>query len=288
MMIPSIEYYYDLAFNDKLESILSKFINNQALLDDGYEYLSEHNVYIKHDLSVLENKEPNFIITSIDTSKYLGFNLKSQRKILYLDIRSLTQTNNENELKKFLDEFLSIYLKVETLQNIYYFTIILAELKLIIEDVKIQFKNKIENHPIFNKIRVVEYSNNYFECKDLPFSFFEKLYDTTYELDLIDDVVISQQDFIDVFTSEEPSKTALIKFIKSNLIVAYYLKGIEPFFNNLNGVTIEKSKCFLNKQNKPLTATDLYAALSRGKDKNIDYYNRIDSRISKLKESYLK
>ena len=72
------------------------------------------------------------------------------------------------------------------------------------------------------------------------------------------------------------------------MIVAYFLESLKPFFYGFNHATIEKSNVFVNKQNKPLKSTDIYASLSRGKDKNQIYKTKIDLMVSELKKQYLK
>ena len=79
-----------------------------------------------------------------------------------------------------------------------------------------------------------------------------------------------------------------IIFNSKNHLIAHYLKEIEPFFNNLNSSTIEKSKCFYNKQGKLLTSTDLYTSLSRNKNNNLEYIKKITYQIHILQKAYLR
>ena len=103
---------------------------------------------------------------------------------------------------------------------------------------------------------------------------------------MIDDSLVTEEMFIDVLTSIKPANESTITFIKTNPIVACYLKGIEIFFNNLNSVTIENSNCFINKNGKSINRSDLYAAKSRGGTYPI--FQDIKDGIDELVEEYLK
>jgi hypothetical protein len=116
--------------------------------------------------------------------------------------------------------------------------------------------------------------------------FLNKLYDVAIKLNLVDDRDTSEEMFLEVFMSPKPSTK--IKFNKANLPIALFLKEIEPFFEDLNATTIEKSNCFLNKQGKLITSTDIYATLSRNKEKRTSHLDKIQSEINLLKKQYLK
>jgi hypothetical protein len=290
MEITGIDFYFNVAFNNEIANILTSFDNNKKLLNSGFEYLKEYDYYLKDEM-VIDGDNPKFVMTIIDKEKFFQQILIAKREILLNELNYTIQNSEGRNLKfaltKFLDKLLIIINKVETVKEAPYFNQFNSELKIIIKDIKILISSIIQSHHIFKKIMEVNTALSFFQCKDLSRTFFEKLYEVTYTLDLIDDTIVSEESFIDVLTSNKPSEDSKIEFIKSNPIVAYYLKKIEPFFNNFNAVTIENSGCFYNKQNKLIKASDLYTALSRASAMNQVDFNRIDIQIDKLKTSYL-
>ncbi|MCF1420847.1 DUF6617 family protein [Mangrovimonas futianensis] len=273
--------YFEIAFNNGLYEIFSSYLNNKELLENGFEYLSQHDYYLKDEM-VIDEDQPVFEMTIIDRPKFL-------QRILDKEKKEFLDTIKKEDIKVSFDELLSIYDKIETLVEKDYFEIVINHLNELIKDVKVLYAPKyIEHHKIFNKIKELNSSLSYFQCLDLPYSFYEELYEVTYILDLIDDVIVSETDFIGTLIVEKGDKTNGISFIKSNPIVAHYLREIEPFFKNFNATTIESSGLFFNKQGKPLKSSDLYAALSRGKSSNQDKFNRISKEIETLKNTYLK
>lgn len=290
MGIKGLDFYFNIAFNSELANILSSFYNNNELINNKFKYIEEYDYYWKNEM-VVDGDNPKFIVTTIDKEKYFQQILINKKKTLLTELNSIIQ-NSENGnlkfiLKKFLDQLLMIINKVETVKEEVYLNHLYSELNLIIKDIKILFLPIVQNHDIYKKILEVNTTLSFFQCKDLPRSFFVKLYEITYNLNLIDDVIVSEESFIDVLTSPRTLVNSKIEFIKSNPIVAYYLKKVEPFFNNFNAVTIEESKWFYNKQNKQLKASDLYVALSRASETNQDEFNRIDIQIEQLKKTYL-
>jgi len=280
MSTSCLNIYHEIAFLKGMDKIMGKFLPNEQLEKQGFTYLKQYDYYIKDEM-VVDGDDPVFHMTIINRENYLKSELLKVRE--YIITSSILE---ENTLLEFLDELASIISKVEIRKDELYFNIVYQELLDLTGDIKLRSGSKIKNHAIFNKIRRINSSLSYFQCKDLPSSFIADLYNTTYSLDLIDDVIVSEEDFYKTFTAPEPKDEIL--FRKANTIVAFYLKAIEPFFDNLNAVTIETSKCFLNKQGKKLNSTDLYTSLSRGKNKNTSYKYKIEQAIQLLKDIYLK
>jgi hypothetical protein len=266
-----LSFYYDLAFNDELEKVLSAFLNNSTLIND------------------LVLDEPNGDDSDIlDRDKYFKNILAEKKKDLYQSIKDDTSKGERKSILTIcFDELLIIINKIEYLKEEEHYNYVYSDLKTIISDLKLQYNSVIGHHAVFNKIRVVNTTLSYFQCKEeLPINFFQKLYILTYELDLIDDSLVTEEMFIDVLTSIKPANESTITFIKTNPVVACYLKGIEIFFNNLNSVTIENSNCFINKNGKSINRSDLYAAKSRGGTYPI--FQDIKDGIDELVEEYLK
>ncbi len=278
------KFIEDLIFYNSINSVLDLFYT-QTIITENYNLIIERNKDFIFESWVGKNDTSDLI----DYNKHFKLVLNYITKKSFECLENLEESNKKIFLNAQLNLMFSCINKIESEELNDFKVVILNTLFTIVSDIQLKFSHLISYHKVFIKIQDNSTNiNSIFQPKpEIKISFFKELHTLLIELDLIDDVVVDEDVFLDVFTSNRPQTISEIIFIKPNPIVAYFLKEIEPFFNNLNGVTIEKSKCFLNKQNKPLKATDLYTALSRGNDKNKDFLNRIDARISKLKETYL-
>ncbi|HFG0566268.1 hypothetical protein [Flavobacterium psychrophilum] len=252
---------YKLALERNEKFIFEAWLNKHDI-SDMIHYENYLNVVLKYNYEdAFENL--NYSLSKLNDEETTIF-FKKQLNILNSLIKKLAESDKNQEIK--------------------------ATLLQIISDIDNRFSHIHIAHPVFKNL-IPETENIYslFQLKDgIKRSFFEKLYDASIALDLIDDIEIREEDFIEVFTSPNPISTSKIKFTKPNATVAIFLKELESFFGNFNATTIEKSKFFLNKQGKVLTSTDLFTALSRNKDKeNIDLI-KIQNEINKLKKQYLK
>lgn len=281
-------YLDDIIFFDGLKSVMDSFLGNAKLLEKGYDFYPDLDSYNKFDLhESVGSIEPLMTVHTIDRNGFLEQYLNNSKLTLFTQLKKI-----ENEID-FKDQLSKVYnhlnscIKKHSYSESNYVDIIDKHLYELVKDLKIKFPI-IEFHKVF---RVLSDQNGYisfFQFKDLKATFFEQLYETTYKLDLIDDIEVSEDVFYDVFTCSKPNPEQKIVFRAKNYLVAYFLKEIEPFFNNLNSVTIEKSKCFYNKQGKPLTSTDLYTSLSRNKGKELDSIKKIHFHLDSLKKAYLK
>lgn len=284
----SLEYLQDIFFNDGISTLMGTYLENQNLLQQGFEYDSQHDNYVKFDL--IENtlsSEPDVVADVVDRDKFFEYHLGGKKKEL---LHYLKQ-------KEFDDKFLSILLEVYDMLDTCFkklnhlntkYNFVLDEyLTALIKDLKILFP-VVDNHKVFRMLNKNRGDKSFFQYKDLKASFFGDLYEVAFNLDLIDEFEVPEDTFYDVFTSAKFNTDNKIVFLKKNHLVAYFLKEIEPFFNNLNSVTIEESKSFCNKQGKIFTSQDLYTSLSRNKDKNLDHIREIKNEILLLKKKYLK
>jgi hypothetical protein len=283
-----LEFFNQLLFFDGLKLVLKSFYTENAFTH-GYRFLN-----VENSNSIFTAWVKNDDITNmIHIERYLEKVLKLNSKLAFDSLNKSLAKMEELEAKKFLIHQLnllySLIVKYDTDENNTH-PEIRTELISIISDINIRFSHYNLTHKAFRKL-----TNNhdsvfsFFQVKsEITASFFEKLYDVATSLDLIDDVETSEDLFIEVFTSAKPEPESKIKFIKPNLPIAFFLKEIEPFFDNFNSRTIEKSRSFLNKQGKVLTSTDLYTALSRNKDKQNNDFIKIQNEINLLKKQYLR
>lgn len=202
---------------------------------------------------------------------------------IYENIESEISLNSSGEnkaiyLKNIFDDIQVIIKRLSSLEDDEK-TAIENKLIEIINNLKDRYSSIIQHHNVF-KYLIKESDITFFKNKDLRYSFYVDLYELAYTLYLIDDTEIEEADFIEAFTSPKPQTLEhKIRFSANNYVVAYFLESLKPFFNGFTLIAIEKSEIFLNKQNKPLKSTDIYASLSRGKDKIENEKNKIDAHI---------
>lgn len=283
-----LQYLEDIIFFDGLNTFMSSFLNNNKLIEEGYTYYQPTETYNKFDLHEIEGTDdPTMTVITINRTDFLEQYLnESKIKLFQLLRKKEIEDTLSSELILVYNNLNSL-IKKQSHSDSNYKAIIELHLLKLVEDLRIKFPI-IESHKVFRVLNDNKDLVSYFQCKDLKASFFEDLYEVTYKLLLIDDIEVLEEIFYDVLTSPKPSPDQKIIFSVKNHLIAYYLKEIEPFFNNLNPVTIEESKCFYNKQGKLITSSDLYTSLSRNKDKDLDYLKNIKNNIHLLQKAYLK
>lgn len=289
-----LQYFEPLFFGRGVEAILDSYIKNEKLIGLGYEYIPQHGGYFKEEM-IYDGPDAEFYMDCINKDDFFTSELKDLQETLFRNLEKEKVNMPEDSFKNFLSQVydkLLIYSK-RAKENktedelMVYWQKIYMTCNSMSEDFKLNYSALIPEHPFYNfflKRQKTVYA--FFSPNDrLKSSFFKDLYELSYELNLIDDGEINEVDFIEVFTSPKPQKK--IYFIQNNYVVAYFLKQIEIFFNSMTSTSIEKSKCFFNKQGKPITKQDLYSAFKRGKGKIGHWENHIDEEIEELKNSYL-
>ncbi len=283
-----LQYLDDILFSDGVDVLMKSFIANEQLISEGFEYYLPDDNYIRFDLSESSvSLSPELYGEVINRVDYLINFLNKSKANFYQKLKTV---EFDPHFSTTLDSFynnLNVYINKTSIIDSEYKEVLNRHLYTLVSDLRIQYPI-IEKHKVFRIFNDASGYISYFQYKDLKASFFEDLYEATYKLDLIDDVEVAEDVFYEVFTLPKPNPDMKITFTQKNHLVAFYLKEIEVFFNNLNAVTIEKSKNFYNKQGKPLTSSDLYASLSRNKNKDLESLNKIKSHIGELKKTYLK
>lgn len=292
MHLKNFQFYFDLVFNGYDNDLLSDFLGNEELLSNGFEYLPEYDYYLKDEMLV-DQAEPIFAMTIVNREDFLANKFRLKKQLLLDEIRVISNFSDVDNKKNFfttiLNEFYIVYKKLLETQLIHQ-EIIIENFRNLLNDLKLLFKDEITNHKLFAKLESLEKSSygTFFGLKSfLKKSFLNDLYDLCLDLFLIDDEVVSESDFIEVFTALKPSQNIKIKFNEKNYPIVYFLESIQPFFDNFTFTAIEQSKNFYNKQNKLLTATDLSSTKSRNKNTSGQIISKIDSAINLLKSKHL-
>jgi hypothetical protein len=282
-------FFEDLIFYDSIEQVLKLFYD-ESIITENYHLVVERNSEF-----VFENwVGKNDLSDMIGYDKHFKLILTYFSKIGFDGLQKHIDNADESLNKKFIKSQLNLLAacieknKFGVINE--YNELIQVELFNIISSIKFKYSYLVPSHKAF--IQIVDNLNNInsiFQPKpEIKRTFFKKLHSLLIDLDLIDDIVVSEVVFLDVMTSVKPHLDSKIIFTKTNPIIACLLKEVEPFFNNFNAVSIEKSQCFFNKQNKVLKSNDLYTALSRSSSSNHDYFIRIKKKIGELENIYLK
>lgn len=288
----SLPFYFDMLFVNSIQSVSNSFIGNATLQENGYTYLQEHKYYIKDEMVEDDGTMPVFVTDIITREDFLERLMHFENASIYKKIENEVSTKQIKQDKATYLE--KVYSDIQVLlKRVLKFEddeVRLIEDKLIeiVNNLKDRYSAVIPYHDVY-KYLIKESDATFFQNKDLKYSFYQDLYELAYTLYLIDDTEIEELDFINAFTSPNPQILEhKIRFSKTNYVVAYFLEALKPFFNRFTHTAIEKSKVFLNKQNKPISSGDIYTALSRGKNKNEEEKSKIDAHILNLKNVYLK
>ncbi|MCJ7934740.1 MAG: hypothetical protein MUW56_14210 [Chryseobacterium sp.] len=189
----------------------------------------------------------NHIKRTLDNLIYESINMIQEGiNICFINNKSIS-----NYLDK-IEESSKLLLNNKSIQE---FTFLNQHLKIIASEFK--FYRNSESISEDNTI----FKESPFKIKEnIKRSFFYKLYDISQRHFIIDSD-FSKEDFIDVFTEVETSKT--IKFICSNSLMITFLEEIREAFTNFKPTSIEQSHRFLTKQGKFLTITNYDSSKQR-------------------------
>ena len=287
-----LSFYFDMLFVNSIEKVKSSFIGNSTLQKNNFSFIQNQNHYMKEEMVEDNGVTPIFVTDIISKEDFLERLLNFENISIYKSVESevsnkQTKQDKTTYLEKVYNDIQVLLKRVLKLEDT---DVRLVEDKLIeiINNLKDRYSKIITYHDV-HKYLIKESDATFFENKDLKYSFFQDLYELAYTLYLIDDTEIEELDFIYAFTSPTPQILQnKIRFSKNNYVIAYFLESLKPFFNGFTHTAIERSEVFLNKQNKPIKSTDIYASLSRGNTKIEDDKIKIDTHILNLKNKYIK
>jgi hypothetical protein len=285
-------FYFDIAFNDADKNLMDGFIGNKKLLDAEYMFIPGEDYYVRTDL-LIEGEHPVFETTIISKDDYLVGIFRNNKKLILSEVSDKYSKLEEEKKKEFvlnLFNELVLILKKIRIAELHHQDLISKEFFELSSDLYLMYKDEIVNHKLVELLKNNSTYNygTFFDIKpNVKQTFFVDLYDVCIELFLVDDLIVEEDQFIDVFTMIKPNPELEIKFSEKNFPIAYFLESLQPFFNNFNFTTIEHSKSFLNKQGKLLTATDLSTSKSRNKNKTNSSIPKIERAIESLKIKHL-
>ncbi|AWM13269.1 hypothetical protein DI487_04915 [Flavobacterium sediminis] len=302
-VLENVEIKHNTSIYFNLGSDLTPFkFLDDLLYSDGFERLSQ-----SYDYKTIHTKDYRYIfhrdekiffeswVQKKDMSYQMDFPKYSKVVSDYYSTAGLEivhnnsqQTDFKNYLIQQLDTLFNYYLKAEDLKK-HEFELICHSVNNIVSVLYSKYKSLNINHKLYRIIiEGDDVSKSDFKPKrNLRIELFIDLYTKSEEIEMFDSEELSEDDFLSILVYKESENDLKLKFTKSNPFIAYYLKSIEVFFDNLNPLTIEKSQQFYNKQNKLIKSSDLYTALSRGNIENTRLKSDIDLLINKLTEKYL-
>ncbi len=279
------KFFEDLLFTDGFER-LNKSYNFKTIHTKNYRYIfhSENGYFfeswvLKSDMSY-----------QMDNSKYC---IVVADFYVFEGLEIINNKQNDDDFKEYiniqLDVLYNYYSKIEDLRASQ-FELVNNSICKIVSTLYSKYKSLNINHKLY---RIIIEGNDSkksdFKPKtQLKIDLFIDLYNKSEELEIFDSEELFEDDFLNILVFKDISNEKKFKFKKSNPYVAYYLKSIELFFDNLNPLTIEKSEMFLNKQDKLIKSSDLYTALSRGNIEGKRLKNDVDLLIKEITEKHLK
>lgn len=283
----NIEILERIVFKNDQKVFDPDFYKDQILIDQGYKFVNQMKDDLIFQAYVKIPKDKNLDIDIIHYGDYIEYRLKR----LFSDMeQALKSEEHQSETSDDLQNVL-----IETSNEIVYlFKKSLAENERIAEHItefsdflKIRYYRILNDHPVLNlKMPIKNLSIGFFQPQpNLKMFFFKNLYEISIEYRIFDLETCNEEDFIDVLTDPQPSKS--LKFNCNNYIAVYFLDQIAEFFLNLNPASIGRSKLFFTKQNRPFTESNLNASRSRGNNKFLIRKTEIRESIDDLKLEFL-
>jgi hypothetical protein len=139
-----------------------------------------------------------------------------------------------------------------------------VEILTSLNELENQIKHLLE--PLKNSISqksIIKSTQPYFE-PIIRIKGLKKLYEIAIELDLIDDEIVSETDFLKVFMSNNPKALPnKIHFKANNQKVVYFIILLQKHFRQLTFSRIAKSEAFLRKTSIPFDQVILDTTSSR-------------------------
>jgi hypothetical protein len=129
--------------------------------------------------------------------------------------------------------------------------------------------------------------SSFFGIKRVKMALLIQLYDAALDLEVFDDEVVSQENFINVLTGNPKNTKEVLNFKCNNYLALHFINCIQPLFNELTQSKIAKSESFFNKGRKVFTEKNLNTTNSRLKNYISPEKDRITNHIAKILKTYI-
>ncbi|WP_341221592.1 hypothetical protein [Polaribacter atrinae] len=263
--------FFESFLKEKIQKSYESFFY-ENIVNPSFKINKERG-YIEYLKDSYENEEVKPVIVFFEDELKNLLNIQ-----LLISINFLTERSNEIEyLDNTSDLFLNKQLikinnlKVDVTSFKKFDTLFIVTLNNLEKEIK-----KLLKQPLKRAINISIRKTNksYFDIKDsVKNSLIKTLYDTSLILEVFDESLVSENEFVNVFTTSTPSSIQKIQFSVDNQIALHYLNCIKPIFNDLSHSRMAKSKLFYNKKGKLLNQQDFDSASTR-LNKKLDKKNK--------------
>lgn len=223
--------------------------------EEGYRVLHIFHLDIEGDIINEETQTQYFdemFKSMIEHQANLSFNLIDER------LKELIFENKEYEkyLTFHINELIRLKGQIQNLKRFKpNFKILLDEL----EDKLIELLSADNTKLNLNRSKINGSKKvSFFGAEKLKSKHLIELYQISIKYDIIDDEVMTENDFINFFTSENPYLDNLkFSFNCNNIFAINYIDKLRGLFSNFSYSTITKSEAFFNKGNTLLKQSNL-------------------------------
>lgn len=245
-----LRYFEYFLKKESLEAYEKRFFDNS--INPSFES-NKNEGYIYYLKDSYINDEESFVKLYFIEELEKHLVLQANISLSLINERKDEIENTEKNANIYIDRQL---IKMDGIKNsINYFEIYQPVIFSVLEKLKKRLESYIDaEKKVQNTIKTNQSigTKTFFGLKSrVKLKHLRKLYDSTSYLGIIDDDKISEQDFIQIFTSPKlPEENLKLIFNKDNRTTGYYIREISFLFNNLTPRLIQKSKSFYNKGNK--------------------------------------
>ena len=271
-------------FENEFYKLCDTHSNTECNRQEGYRIIYHHttesdgyNIIVK-DTTIEKEYFIDYLKRTSERQADKSYNFILER------IRELVHSNSEYDkyLNFHLNELSILQRKTNQLKiHKMFFTVLINELEIKVNKIRkdISLLNGRKPIPKFNL------KKSYFGAENLKNSHLKELYQISIKYDIVDDLEFTEEEFVNFFSSEDPSSDNL-KFVFNcnNIFASNYIDKLKQLFKNFSYATISKSESFYSRKGKTLLKqTNLDSMLKQSKKpSDIDRLKKLNSELDNL------